>query len=106
MEDKEALVVRYGASQEGIFISVEDKGGRLTLEDIGSAFYRCYYNPDNQIVDDEQGSGLGLYMVFDLVTHFRVDVFPGQRTVVSCWIAGRRIAHPSIFSFNFFKRGA
>ncbi|MCB0405173.1 MAG: ATP-binding protein [Bdellovibrionales bacterium] len=106
LEDGEALKVRYGASQEGIFISVEDQGGRLSLEDIGSAFYRCYYNQDNQIVEDEQGSGLGLYMVFDLVTHFRVDLYPGKRTVVSCWIAGRRIAHPSIFSFNFFKRGA
>lgn len=105
LEDAENLLVRYGSSQDGIYISVEDQGGRLTLEDMGSAFYRCYYNPDQQIVQGDQGSGLGLYMVFDLVTHFRVDVFPGKKTVVSCWIAGRRVAHPSIFSFNFFKRG-
>jgi len=104
LEDKEALIIRYGSTQDGIYLAVEDMGGRLTLNDFGTAFYRCYYNPDKQIVEDDQGSGLGLYMVFDLVTHFRIDVYPGKRTLVSCFIAGRRVAHPSIFSFNFFKR--
>lgn len=105
LEPGETLKIRYQTTPEGIYLSVEDQGGRLKLEDIGKAFFRCYHQPDRQIEEKEQGPGLGLYMVFDLVTHFRVDVTEAQKTLVSCWLADRRVSHPSIFSFNYFQRG-
>ena len=43
-------------------------------------------------------------VVFDLVTHLRVDVVPGRSTRISCWIEDFMNVSPDHFSFNFFEK--
>jgi len=72
---------------------------------ISQAFSRCYGDHSTQIEDKEGGAGLGVYMVFEAVTHLKVSVTPGVSTEFSCWISDKKHFDPEYFSFNFFNLG-
>lgn len=94
----------YTDSSHGVYISVRDFAGTLSLENIGRAFIRCYSKEKGlQIETKESGAGLGLFMVFELVKHLKIEVLRGQSTTISCLIPIHR-NDSSVFTFNYFER--
>ncbi|MEZ4751241.1 MAG: ATP-binding protein [Bdellovibrionota bacterium] len=104
LQPSEYIKVGAAVLPEGVYLRVEDSGGRLGFEDIQEAFHRCYKRGLNQIQQKENGAGLGLYMSFDQAMHLRIDVWPGKKTVVSCWVNRKRVPNEDNFSFNYFER--
>lgn len=102
---REVLIVRYAAPREGVFLQVVDQGGRLLFENIARSLARCYGDSENQIENKESGAGLGLYLIYETVTHLKIETEPSRRTVFSCWISDCRIHSPETFSFNYFGKG-
>jgi len=100
----EAVDLQFAQSQEGSLLVVTDKGGSLQFDKLAQCFSRCYGAGPNQIENKEGGAGLGIYMVFEIVTHMKIVSNPGVNTSVSCWIAAPGTFDPDIFSFNFFIR--
>ncbi len=105
LDRREKIILKHSAQRSGIFLSVEDKGGNFGFDSIASAYRRCYGDAKQQVESKDGGAGLGLYMVFEMVTHFKVERVKGQSTVVSCWLNDTRTLDPDFFSFNFFERG-
>lgn len=101
----EVVTVRFAHVDNGVYLSVQDQGGTVNAADIGSSFHRCYKKGNDQVSAKESGAGLGLYMAFELSTHVRVDVWPGQKTIVSCWLSDKRTFDPDLFSFNYYEWG-
>ncbi len=105
LTDNEWLSVRFHSDDRGVFLSVADQGGTLSFPVIARAFSRCYGDHTTQIEDKEGGAGLGMYMVFEAVTHLKITVEPGKCTEFSCWISDKKHFDPEYFSFNFFEIG-
>jgi len=103
LQNSEVLAVRYQTFSNGIYLSVTDQGGSLAFEDVARSLWRCY-ETSAQIENKEGGAGLGTYMVFEAVTHFKIVATPGKGATVSVWIADQRSYDPDTFSFNFFER--
>lgn len=103
LEEKEKIKVSFYQSREGIFLSVLDQGGTLEFESVGKAFLRCYGNTSDQIENKEAGAGLGIYMIFENVTHIKIESVPDVRTCFSVWVSEKQNYEPDIFSFNFFR---
>lgn len=105
LTENEWLTVRFHSDERGVFLSVADQGGTLNFPVISRAFSRCYGDHTTQIEDKEGGAGLGVYMVFEAVTHLKISVDPGSCTEFSCWISDKKHFDPEYFSFNFFNIG-
>lgn len=103
LASQEVIEIRYQVTANGIYLSVSDKAGSLTFDDVARSLWRCY-ETSTQIESKESGAGLGTYMVFDAVTHLKFETKPGAYTIVSCWIADQRSYDPEAFSFNYFER--
>jgi len=106
LANEEAVKIAYACNKAGAFLSVTDQGGYFPATELARSFSRCYSEKHSrgQIEDKEGGAGLGLYMIYEAVTHLKIELFPRRRTIISCWIADRRSYHPDIFSFNLFER--
>lgn len=102
LNDKETIKVDFYQSKEGVYLSVTDQGGTLAFESVGKAFSRCYGSAAHQIEKKETGAGLGIYMIFENMTHLKIESVPKHRTRFSVWISERHGYDPGIFSFNFF----
>ncbi len=101
LNSNEAVKVRFAATEDGCFLEVSDTGGTLGFESVAESLKRCYQS-DAQIQSKESGAGLGIYMVFETVSHLKIVNEPNKKTVISCWIADRRSENPKSFSFNYF----
>jgi anti-sigma regulatory factor (Ser/Thr protein kinase) len=101
LKSHEAIKVRFAATEDGCFLEVSDTGGTLGFESVAESLKRCYMS-DTQIQSKESGAGLGIYMVFETVSHLKIVNEPNKKTVISCWIADRRSENPKSFSFNYF----
>lgn len=105
LNEKEAVSVCFGWENNGLYLALHDKGGTLSFERLQDVFNRCYLgDKKNKIENKEGGAGLGLYMVFEAVTHLKVNVTVGVSTVVSCWLQEKPRHTEESFSFNFFSR--
>ena len=104
LQPSEYIKVGTVAAPDGVYLRVEDSGGRLGFDEIREAFHRCYQQGVDQIQQKECRAGLGLYMSFEQARHLRIDVWPGKKTVVSCWINRKRVPNEDNFSFNYFER--
>lgn len=102
LSESETVVLRFGVAPNGIFLQVEDKGGTFRLSDVQKSFSRCY-GQNQQIESKESGAGLGLYMIFETVTHLKVELCENKMTKISAWLSDSKNFSPSIFSFNFFE---
>ena len=102
LNNSEELKILCFPDEKGVFFRVTDNGGSLSFEDITQSFKRCYQKKELQIQSNEQGAGLGLYMIFEEVTHLKIVSRAGEQTEVSCWIADQRFGDTHTFSFNFF----
>lgn len=100
--ESEKIRIKYAGGKQGVYLSVTDNGGSILFEHIANNFLRCY-NKQNQIEDKASGAGLGLYMVFELVSHLKIVCLPQEKTTISCWLPSGRSFTPQYFSFNFFQ---
>jgi anti-sigma regulatory factor (Ser/Thr protein kinase) len=101
LKSNEGVKVRFAATEDGCFLEVSDTGGTLSFESVAESLKRCYQS-DAQIQSKESGAGLGIYMVFEIVSHLKIVNEPNKKTIISCWIADRRSENPKSFSFNYF----
>jgi len=106
LEQNETIAVSFAESSNGIHLVIKDKGGSLTFENFASSLKRCYSAPHNGHVMEQKssGAGLGLFLIFENMTHMSITVEPLENTTVSCWISNNTSFDPDIFSFNFFAR--
>jgi len=104
LADKEVVEVKVYSAADGLYLAVRDRGGSLKREDLQKVFARCYGPAEQQIDTKDGGAGLGLYMVFEQVTHMKITTEPGVGTEVAVWISCRSAFDPGSFSFNFFQR--
>jgi len=106
LEPSDKVVIKFGSDDTGVYLCVEDHGGSLRFDEVADSFERCYKRKHHdQIETKETGAGLGLYMIFETVSHLKVDMVPGSKTCVSVWIPDKKHFDRDNFSFNFFKRG-
>lgn len=61
-------------------ISVADPFGSLTPERVAEYLARCLRMGSDQIDEKKGGAGLGLYCIFNSVSHFVVNISPGKKT--------------------------
>ena len=61
-------------------ISVCDPFGSLTRERLLQYLSKCFRKGDDQVDTKAGGAGLGLYYVFECLSHFIVNIHPGKRT--------------------------
>ncbi len=104
LAQNESVCVQYASDERGVYLSVGDQGGTITFDQIANSFKRCYGEPSAQIEQKDSGAGLGIYMVFEAATHFKLVTYPDRSAEMSCWIADKRSYDPEVFSFNFYER--
>lgn len=105
LQKNEIISVTYACSREGVFFSVVDQGGKLSFDQVSRAFARCY-NPQSEpeIETKQGGAGLGIYLIFEAVTHLKIVCQDNRETKISCWIGEKNSNTDDFFSFNFFKK--
>lgn len=104
LEQTEAIQLRYFGNKKGFFISVTDTGGSMQFEKLEKSFSRCYGSGSHSQIDSkESGAGLGMYLVFEAVTHMKITCKTGVSTTISCWINDSLSDEAENFSFNFFE---
>lgn len=106
LEKQEQLSITYASQNTGIYLCVQDQGGRFPFEAVADAFSRCYGPNKEQISTKDDGAGLGLYMIYEYSTHIKIELNTGKLTKTSCWVADKKNYDPDYFSFNFFERGS
>ena len=61
-------------------ISASDPFGSLTRERLLQYLGKCFRKQEDQMDEKAGGAGLGLYYVFESLSHFVVNIAPGRRT--------------------------
>jgi len=104
LQETEQIDFQYFESAHGFFISFNDNSGTLTFEDVRLRLLNGYSQTKHSTFDNKhQGAGLGLYLIFETVTHLAITIDPGKRTQLSVWLAPTRHFQADLFSFNFFE---
>lgn len=100
----ETIQIKYFGDRKGIYLSVTDRGGTIQFQHVMESFLRNYGDQakSNQLESKASGAGLGIYMIFELVSHLKVTCIPNEKTCISCWLPDNRSYDPNFFSFNFF----
>jgi hypothetical protein len=80
----EGIDVRFCSDGRRLGVSAVDPYGSLSEECILEYLGRCFAAPLSKIDLDltKGGAGLGLYYVFEAVSHLVINIAPGQRTEV------------------------
>lgn len=106
LDPAEAVSIGFKESANGIHLMISDKGGSLNFADFASSLKRCYSvaQHGNVMEQKSSGAGLGLFLIFENMTHLSISVEPSVRTTISCWISTSTSFDPDTFSFNFFER--
>lgn len=109
LEPHEEGTLRLGANAERFVLSVEDPFGGLTPEVVLSYLDKCFRRGPDQVDKKQGGAGLGLYFMFNTLSHFIINIEPGKRTevigVMDITANFREFASRSK-SFNLFALGA
>lgn len=105
LTDPERIGIYYAWENGGLYLCISDRGGTLKFENIADAFRRCYTPGKEKAIENKDGgAGLGFYMVFEAVSHLKIEVNEGISTLASCWIPEKAKQSADGFSFNFFGR--
>ncbi len=101
----ETVCVVLACDDHRLAISVTDRFGSLPPATVPSYLSKCLVRGDDQVNDHLGGAGLGLYFVYQAISHLAVNVAPGRRTEMIGFIdlgvtagTSRRRAH----SFGLF----
>ncbi|MBS1118627.1 MAG: hypothetical protein H6Q90_855 [Deltaproteobacteria bacterium] len=89
-------VLRWGADQRTLAISVADRSGKLRQRDVIDHVRRARHDRGRPNPASEGGAGLGLYLVLANVAALVVNVVPGERTEVVCLFDLARGSRPSV----------
>jgi DNA-binding response OmpR family regulator len=82
LEQSEHVTVGYGHDASTFAVSVRDRFGRLEYDRAVRYLINCFARGKNQINQGSGGAGLGLYMAFNAVSSFVINVAPGHCTEV------------------------
>ena len=80
LEPDEAVVIRLCCDGRRLGVSATDPFGSLTKERILDYLAKCFRKSDDQVDQKDGGAGLGLYLLFDALSHFVVNMSRGRRT--------------------------
>lgn len=96
--DTRRAVLRWGADDQTLAISVSDRFGALRQRDVIDHVRRARRDSGapNPATTDEPGAGLGLYLVLSNVASLIVNVDPGRQTEVVCLFDLARRDHRAI----------
>lgn len=85
------VVLRYGARDDQVIVSVRDRYGRFTKATLATYLQRCASSAQ-QLEQKHLGAGLGLYVIVHAASAVSVRVVPGAVTEVACAfdITGKR----------------
>lgn len=72
--------IKYSCDGQHLVVGVTDNYGSLERETLIGYLERCFARGEDQIENKQGGAGLGLFMVFDSLNTFVVNIVPGQRT--------------------------
>ncbi|GAC1351019.1 MAG: hypothetical protein NVSMB1_00070 [Polyangiales bacterium] len=61
-------------------VSISDSFGSLTEERLFAYLSKCFRKGDDQVDTKAGGAGLGLYYVFDALSHFIINICPSKKT--------------------------
>ncbi len=82
VDREEAAKVTMFYDERQLGISVEDCFGSISAETVLTYLSRCLRKGNNQISYEKGGAGIGLYQVFEGVSHFIVNLERHRRTEV------------------------
>ncbi|MBI1947884.1 MAG: hypothetical protein HYS27_19495 [Deltaproteobacteria bacterium] len=80
LEPTETVVVTLASDGQEMGISVVDPFGSLKVPTITQYLAKCLRRGSDLVDEKEGGAGLGLYYVFEAVSHFVVNLQAGART--------------------------
>lgn len=105
LPSERAVLLRIAWDEHRFGIAAQDRYGSLGRSTVMSYMKKCFHVDESPIHDGPGGAGIGLYMIFNLVNHFVVNLEPGKRSealgLVSISSSYRQtIAHGR--SFNLF----
>jgi hypothetical protein len=107
---RKQAIVRWGADEQTIAVSVSDPFGALRQRDVIDHVRRARDERGRPIAgtSDDPGAGLGLYLVLANVASLIVNVDPGQRTEVVCLFdrarPGARAVSSGVRSLHVFQQ--
>ena len=108
LEPHEAVEIKFCCDGRRLGISASDPFGTLTIETVLDYLAKCMRQGDDQVDTKEGGAGLGLYYIFDALSHFIINLAPGQQTemigIIDMRGSYRDFATRSK-SFNIFFQG-
>ncbi|OGQ13269.1 MAG: hypothetical protein A2138_07205 [Deltaproteobacteria bacterium RBG_16_71_12] len=80
LEPSEAIAVTFASDGVDMGISVVDPFGSLAVPTITQYLAKCLRRGSDLVDDKEGGAGLGLYYVFEAVSHFVVNLQVDEKT--------------------------
>src|SRR5690349_4941351 len=80
LEDNEEITVTLRCDGTRIGVSVVDPFGTLTRDVIYDHLSKCFRRGRDQIDFDLGGAGIGLYVCFESLSHFVINISAGKRT--------------------------
>lgn len=82
LEDHEAIEIKLCCDGQRLGVSACDPFGSLSEERVLQYLAKCLRRDSDQVDTKEGGAGLGLYHVFDALSHFIINLERGRRTEV------------------------
>ena len=76
----EEIEVRFCCDGRRLGISASDPFGSLTPEMLLDYLAKCFKGDQNLVDEKPGGAGLGLFYIFDSVSHLVTNISPGKRT--------------------------
>ena len=108
LNDDEQVVVALRCDGSRLGVSVIDPFGSLTRATIFDHLSKCFRRGRDQIDFDPGGAGIGLYVCFESLSHFVINICAGKRTEVIGLIDVRGTYLDYVSegkSFNVFESG-
>ena len=82
LEEHELPTLTWGSDGQSLAVSISDPFGRITRDKVIEYLTRCFENQNEMVRDDQElpGAGVGLFLCFNMVQKFVINVDPGKRT--------------------------
>jgi CheY-like chemotaxis protein len=80
LPSERAVIVRIAWDQYRFGIAAQDQYGSLGRSTVMNYMKKCFHADESPIHEGEGGAGIGLYMTFNLVNQFVVNLEPGKRS--------------------------
>jgi hypothetical protein len=76
------ITITFCCDGQRLGVSVSDPFGSLRTEDVQGYLAKCFRRGDDQVDQKEGGAGLGIYYVFESLSHFVANIAPRRRTEI------------------------